>query len=40
MDHIAATFLFDRQGRIRLMVSYGAGAKVFAHDIAILLDQK
>ena len=40
MDHNAATFLFDRQGRIRLLVSYGAGAKIFAHDIAILLDQK
>lgn len=40
MDHNAATFLFDRQGRIRLMVSYGAGAKVFAHDIKRLLAQE
>jgi len=40
MDHNAATFLFDREGRIRLLVSYGAGAKVFAHDIKRLLQER
>ena len=37
MDHTAASFVFDRQGRIRLLVAYGAGAAVFAHDLAQLL---
>jgi hypothetical protein len=40
MDHNAATFLFDRQERIRWRVSQGTGAKVLAHDIAFLLDPK
>ena len=40
VDHSTPTYLFDREGRIRLVVSYGAGAKVFAHDIKILLDEK
>lgn len=37
MDHTAGSFVFDKQGRIRLLVSYGAGASVFAHDLAQLL---
>lgn len=37
MDHSAGTYIFDRQGRLRLYVSYGRGAEVFAHDIALLL---
>lgn len=37
MDHTAGTFVFDQQGRPRLLVSYGAGAGVFAHDLAQLL---
>ena len=37
MDHTAGSFVFDKQGRIRLLVSYGAGAAVFAHDLAQLL---
>jgi protein SCO1/2 len=40
VDHSTPTYIFDREGRARLFVSHGAGAKVFAHDIAILLDQK
>lgn len=39
MDHSAGTFVFDPQGRLRLYVSYGQGAEVFAHDIALLLKQ-
>ena len=39
MDHSAGTFVFDRQGRLRLYVSYGQGPEVFAHDIALLLKQ-
>lgn len=37
MDHTAGSFVFDKQGRIRLLVSYGAGASVFAHDLGQLL---
>lgn len=37
MDHSAGSYIFDPQGRLRLYVSYGQGAEVFAHDIALLL---
>lgn len=37
MDHSAGSFVFDPEGRLRLYVSYGQGAEVFAHDIAHLL---
>lgn len=37
VDHSAGSFVFDRQGRLRLYVSYGQGAEVFAHDIGLLL---
>ena len=39
MDHSAGSYIFDRQGRLRLYVSYGRGADVFAHDIDLLLKQ-
>lgn len=39
MDHTAGTYIFDQAGRIRLMVAYGAGSKVFAHDLKLLLAQ-
>jgi protein SCO1/2 len=39
MDHSAGSYIFDRQGRLRLYVSYGRGADVFAHDIGLLLKQ-
>jgi len=37
MDHTAGSFVFDRQGRVRLLVPYGAGPKVYAHDLSELL---
>lgn len=37
MDHSAGTYIYDMTGRLRLFVSYGRGAQVFAHDIALLL---
>jgi protein SCO1/2 len=37
VDHSAGTYIFDGSGRLRLYVSYGQGAGVFAHDIAQLL---
>jgi len=39
MDHSAGSYIFDRQGRLRLYVAYGRGADVFAHDIELLLKQ-
>ena len=39
MDHSAGSYVFDRQGRLRLYVGYGRGADVFAHDIDLLLKQ-
>jgi protein SCO1 len=39
MDHSAGSYIFDRQGRLRLYVGYGRGADVFAHDIDLLLRQ-
>lgn len=37
MDHSAGTFIFDPQGRLRLFVSHGQGAEVFANDLRELL---
>jgi protein SCO1 len=39
MDHSAGSYIFDRQGRLRLYVGYGRGADVFAHDVDLLLEQ-
>lgn len=37
VDHSAGTFVFDREGRLRLFANYGAGAKALLHDIRLLL---
>jgi protein SCO1/2 len=37
VDHSSGTYLYDPQGRLRVYVTYGQGADVFAHDIAALL---
>jgi len=37
IDHSAGTFVFDPQGRLRLYVSHGQAADVFAHDLRELL---
>lgn len=37
MNHTAGTFVLDRQGRLRLLIPYGAGVDVVSHDIAQLL---
>jgi protein SCO1/2 len=38
MDHSAGSYVFDPKGRLRLFVSNGQGADVFAHDLRVLLD--
>jgi protein SCO1/2 len=37
VDHTAASFVFDPEGRVRVYVRYGAGAEPLAHDIRLLL---
>jgi protein SCO1/2 len=37
VDHSAGTFIFDREGRLRLFGNYGVGAKALLHDIRLLL---
>jgi len=37
VDHSSGTFVYDPAGRLRLLVGYGQGADVFAHDIGQLL---
>jgi protein SCO1 len=40
MDHTAASFLFDTQGRVRVFSRYGSGAQALADDLKLLLAEK
>jgi protein SCO1 len=37
MDHSAASFVYDTQGRLRLYTRYGSGAQALASDLQLLL---
>lgn len=37
MDHSAGTYIYDTQGRIRLLMPYGSSAQVIARDLEALL---
>jgi len=37
MDHTAGSYVYDRQGRVRLFTRYGTGPEALAHDLKILL---
>ena len=37
LDHTAASFVFDTQGRVRLFTRYGSGPQALTHDIKLLL---
>jgi protein SCO1 len=37
MDHTAASYVFDTQGRVRLFTRYGTGAEALVHDLKLLL---
>lgn len=37
LDHTAASFIFDTEGRVRVYARYGAGAQPLADDIKLLL---
>lgn len=39
LDHTAASFVFDTQGRVRLFTRYGSGAEALKHDLQLLLKQ-
>ena len=38
MDHTAASYVYDPQGRLRLFVKHGQGADALVHDIKLLLE--
>ena len=38
MDHSAASYVFDTQGRVRLYTRYGSGAQALSEDIRLLLN--
>jgi len=40
MDHTAASFLFDAQGRVRVFSRYGAGTQALTDDLKTLLAEK
>ncbi len=40
MDHTAASFIFDTQGRVRVFSRYGSGAQALADDLKLLLAEK
>lgn len=37
IDHSAGTYVYDKQGRLRLLVPFGSGPDVIAQDLRILL---
>ena len=39
MDHTAGSYVFDKQGRVRLFTRYGTGAEPLEHDLKILLQE-
>lgn len=40
MDHTAASYLFDTQGRVRVFSRYGSGAQSLTDDLKLLLAEK
>ena len=37
LDHTAGSYIFDKQGRIRLFTRHGGGAEALQHDVKLLL---
>ena len=40
MDHTAASYVFDTQGRVRVFTRYGSGPQALADDVKLLLGEK
>jgi protein SCO1/2 len=38
VDHSSASYIFDKQGHVRLYVRHGQGPEPIVHDIKLLLD--
>ena len=38
IDHSAGTYIYDTQGRLRLLMPYGSSPETIAHDLKILLE--
>jgi protein SCO1/2 len=38
MDHTAASYVFDPQGKLRLFARDGQGVQTWVHDLKLLLD--
>lgn len=38
MAHTAASFVFDKSGKVRLYVPFGGGAELFAADLRTLIE--
>ncbi|GHD57029.1 SCO family protein [Jeongeupia chitinilytica] len=39
VDHSAGTYLIDKQGKLRVLVNYGAGSAVLGHDLRALVQE-
>lgn len=39
LDHTAGSFVFDKQGQVRLFTRYGSGSEALKHDLQLLLKQ-
>ena len=37
VDHTAGSYLFDKQGKVRVFSRYGSGAELLLHDLKLLL---
>jgi protein SCO1/2 len=38
VDHAAQTFVFDKQGKLRLVMGYGMAPEAIASDVRVLLN--
>jgi protein SCO1/2 len=37
VDHSAGTYIFDKSGKVRLFVTYGADVEALTNDVRLLL---
>ncbi|KAF0812850.1 SCO1 protein [Andreprevotia sp. IGB-42] len=39
VDHSAGTYLLDKEGKLRVLVNYGAGPQALANDLSLLINE-
>jgi len=39
VDHSAGTYIFDKSGRVRLFVTYGADTEALTNDVRMLVNE-